>query len=48
MKCIRNKDTGEVRRVTEVEAVNKVISGPWVYERKSAWKAQRRAGAKSE
>ena len=48
MKCVRNIEDGRIRRVNEVEAVRLVVGGPWVYEKKSAWKAQRRAGAKSE
>ena len=44
MKCIRNKDTGEIHRVREVDALRLVISGPGVYCKKSLWKAQQRAG----
>ena len=48
MKCIRNTQTGEIRRVSDVKAMRLVIGGPWTYEKKSAWKAQQRAGAESE
>ena len=47
MKCIRNTETGEIRRTNDVKAMRLVIGGPWVYEKNSAWKAQR-AGAESE
>ncbi len=48
MKCIRNTQTGEIRRVSDVTAMRLVTGGPWVYEKKSVWKAQQRAGAGSE
>ena len=49
MKCVANKDTGEIRRVSDVKAMRLVVGGPWVYSNKVAWKAQKnRAGAKSE
>jgi len=44
MVCVRNKETNEVRRVSEVQATNLVISGPWMYAKKSLWKAQRAGG----
>jgi len=47
MKCIRNKESGEIRRVSDLKAMQLVINGPWRYEKKSAWKAQR-AGAANE
>ncbi len=47
MKCVRNKESGEIRRVSDVKAMRLVIGGPWTYEKKSAWKAQR-AGAENE
>ena len=47
MKCVRNTETGEIRRINDVKAMRLVIGGPWVYEKKSAWKA-RRAGAENE
>lgn len=40
MKCIKNK-AGEVRRVTELEADQKVLSYGWVFVPKSDWKALR-------
>ena len=48
MKCIRNTETGKIERVNDVRAMRLVIGGPWTYEKKSAWKAQQRAGAESE
>jgi hypothetical protein len=48
VKCVRNQETGEIRRVSDVKAMRLVIGGPWSYEKKSAWKAQQRAGAGSE
>ena len=47
MKCVQNKDTGEVRRVSDLTAMKLVINEPWRYVRKDVWKAQR-AGAMSE
>ena len=47
MKCIRNTETGKIERVNDVKAMRLVIGGPWTYEKKSAWKAQR-AGAENE
>ena len=47
MKCVRNKQTGEIRRVNDVTAMRLVIAGGWTYEKKGAWKAQR-AGAANE
>ena len=47
MKCVRNKESGEIRRVSDVKAMRRVIGGPGSYEKKSAWKAQR-AGAANE
>ena len=47
MKCIRNTETGKIERVNDVKAMRLVIGGPWSYEKKSAWKAQR-AGAENE
>ena len=47
MKCVRNKETGEIRRVSDVRAMRLVVGGPWIYEKKSARKAQQ-AGAERE
>ena len=41
MKCIRNTQTDEIRRVNDVKAMRLVVGGPWVYAKKSAWKAQK-------
>jgi hypothetical protein len=38
MKCIKNKKTGEIERVTDKEAYNKVGSA-WSYVAKTEWKA---------
>lgn len=40
MKCIKNKD-GEIRRVLETEADQKVKSYGWTFVPKSEWKALR-------
>ena len=40
MKCIKNKD-GEIRRVLETEADQKVANYGWVFVPKSEWKALR-------
>ena len=47
MKCVQNKDTGEVRRVSDLTATKLVINEPWRYVRKDVWKAQR-AGASAK
>jgi len=47
VKCVRNVETGRIRRVNELEALRLVLGdddGEWVYERKSAWKAQQKKG----
>ena len=38
MKCIKNNKTGEIERVTDKEAYNKVGSA-WSYVSKTEWKA---------
>jgi hypothetical protein len=38
MKCIKNNKTGEIERVTDKEAYNKVGSA-WSYVAKTEWKA---------
>ena len=51
MKCVRNVETGRIRRVNELEALRLVLGdddGEWSYVAKKAWKAQERAGATSE
>lgn len=40
MKCIKNQN-GEIRRVTEIEADEKVARYGWVFVPKSEWKALR-------
>jgi len=47
VKCVRNIEDGRIRRVNELEALRLVLGdddGEWVYERKSAWKAQQKKG----
>jgi hypothetical protein len=41
MKCIKNNKTGEIERVTDKEAYNKVGSA-WSYVAKTEWKAATR------
>lgn len=41
MKCIKNNKTGEIQRVDDKEAYNKVGS-TWSYVAKSEWKAATR------
>ena len=41
MKCIKNNKTGEIQRVDDKEAYNKVGSA-WSYVAKSEWKAATR------
>ncbi len=48
MKCIRNKESGEIRRVSDLKAMQLVINGPWRYEKKSAWKAQSWSGERAD
>ncbi len=44
MKCVQS-ESGEIRRVSDLEAMRLVFSGQWRYVPKSLWKAQReRAG----
>lgn len=38
MKCVKNTQTGEVRRVTEVEAHVLTKDGKWKYIPKSVWR----------
>jgi hypothetical protein len=40
MKCIKSKE-GEIRRVAELEADQKVANYGWVFVPKSEWKALR-------
>jgi hypothetical protein len=41
MKCIKNNKTGEIERLTDKEAYNKV-GHAWSYVAKSEWKAATR------
>jgi hypothetical protein len=47
MKTIKNVSTGEIRRVREFEASERVKRG-WTYIPKSLWKAIRAGGNKDE
>ena len=44
MKCIKNKETGKVKRVSDLKAMKSVINGPWTYVPKHLWKAHRAGG----
>tara|TARA_R110002110_G_scaffold134112_3_gene317139 strand:+ start:744 stop:899 length:156 start_codon:yes stop_codon:yes gene_type:complete len=44
VKCIKNKETGEVKRISDLKAMKSVIDGPWIYVPKHLWKAQRAGG----
>jgi hypothetical protein len=46
MKCIKSKD-GEIRRVSDVEADNKIKIHGWVFVPKSEWKTNVRGEFKS-
>jgi hypothetical protein len=37
MKCIKNKKTGDIQRVTDKEAYN-MVGNTWSYVSKSEWK----------
>lgn len=47
MKTIKNTKTGEIKRVTDVEAETKVVYG-WEYTPKSEWKALNPTTVKTE
>ena len=38
MKCIKNNETGEIKRVSEENAVHQVSSGKWSFAPKQEWK----------
>ena len=44
MKCIKNKENGEIKRVSDLHAIKRVISGPWMYVPKHLWKAYSAGG----
>lgn len=46
MKCIQHRQTGQVCRVSDEEALRYVTNGPWGYVTKSVWKSQRQKAAK--
>jgi hypothetical protein len=41
MKCVKNNKTGEIERITDKEAYNKV-GNTWSYVAKTEWKAATR------
>ena len=41
MKCVQD-ELGEIRRVSDLEAMRLVFSGKWRYVPKSLWKAQKK------
>ena len=43
MKCIRNMETGEIKRVTDEHAISKVATGKFSYCPKADWKYQKDA-----
>lgn len=47
MKCIKSKD-GEIRRVSDSDADNKVLIHGWVFVPKSEWKSLRKPVQKQE
>ena len=47
MKCIKSKD-GEIRRVSDSDADNKVLIHGWVFVPKAEWKALRKPVQKQE
>lgn len=44
MKCIRDKSTDTIRRVSDEKAAELVAKGPWKYTSKGAWKSAGRPG----
>ena len=47
MKCIKNKKTGDIQRVTDREAYN-MVGSAWSYISKSEWKSVTRTPQKEE
>ena len=45
MKCVQD-ELGEIRRVSDLEAMRLVFSGQWRYVPKHLWKSQKRDGGK--
>ena len=41
MKCVQD-ELGEIRRVSDLEAMRLVFSGKWRYVPKHLWKAQKK------
>lgn len=39
MKCVKNLETLEIKRVDDSVAQKRVMTGDWMYVPKSAWKA---------
>jgi hypothetical protein len=47
MKCIKNKETGNVIRVTNQQA-DQMVGRKWSFAPKSEWKSQERPSPKTE
>jgi hypothetical protein len=47
MKCIKNKETGNVIRVTNQQA-DQMVGRKWSFVPKSEWKSQERPSPKTE
>jgi hypothetical protein len=47
MKCIKNKETGNVIRVTNQQA-DQLVGRKWSFAPKSEWKSQERPSPKTE
>jgi hypothetical protein len=47
MKCIKNKETGNVIRVTNQQA-DQMVGRKWSFTSKSEWKSQERPAPKTE
>jgi len=43
VKCVQS-ESGEIRRVSDLEAMRLVFTGGWRYVPKHLWKARKRAG----
>lgn len=42
MKTVQNKITGEIKRITEEEAIKMLPNSVWIFCPKSFWKKQRK------
>ena len=48
MKCIKNVETNEIKRIDDVVAQTRVVSGEWIYIPKSEWKLIRGKVSKTD